>query len=77
VEWGPGEAGERALKLRAAAAPRAGKITAKVVDPEGGAVVPLPDGEAGVVVLSPIISFEPAQQVRAPRPCFFMGPQGP
>jgi hypothetical protein len=68
VQWGAGEAGERALKLRVAAAPRAGRITARVVDAEGGAVVPLPDGEASVVVLSPVISFVPTQQVGGPGP---------
>ncbi|GBF99616.1 hypothetical protein Rsub_12295 [Raphidocelis subcapitata] len=59
ARWAPGESGPRSLQLRLAAAPRAGNVTARIVDGEGDAVVPAADAEADVWVLSPVLSYEP------------------
>lgn len=53
------------FKLRVTSAPRAGRISARLVDAEGGAVVPEGGAEAALVVLSPVLSFEPAKGVSA------------
>ena len=65
VAWAAGEAGERVLKVRVTSAPRAGPVTARLVDVEGaGAVAPATGpntgGSAALQVLSPVLSFEPA-----------------
>jgi hypothetical protein len=64
VTWPPGQSGERTFTLRVTSAPRAGRISARLVDAEGGAVIPAADAEASVVVLSPVLSFVPTKQVR-------------
>ena len=38
-------------------------MTARLVDAEGGAVVPEGDAEAELVVLSPVLSFQPTKEV--------------
>jgi hypothetical protein len=76
VQWAPGESGPRSLQLRLAAAPRAGNVTARIVDGEGDAVVPAADSEADVEVLSPVLSYEPTSTVsqgRRLRACAWLG----
>lgn len=63
VQWPAGQAGERTFTLKMASAPMAGRIRARLVDAEGGAVVPAAGAMTEVVALSPVLSFEPSQQV--------------
>ncbi|KAI8474978.1 MAG: hypothetical protein J3K34DRAFT_456569 [Monoraphidium minutum] len=62
LEWLPGQAGERTFEVRVASAPRAGRAWARLVDAEGGAVVPLGEAAAELVVLSPTLAFEPTSE---------------